>query len=190
MPDRRNEGGFPSRGLSGDTLTTDDIFNQFAAQIRNGSAWPQSPRSATLTVMAALHACCTVPGAPYPRKLYYKGCRESYSQEFMLDFCCMDAKSNEILLAAESEWSAKAGDVEDDFQKLVYTKARFKIMIFGTDPRSVFERATNFLRLYPCNNLGDMYIFAHISNDGAVRGWKLKIDRDGPLSSDISPILI
>jgi hypothetical protein len=135
--------------------------------------------------MEALHTITQSSALTDTRKVYYKGCEES--QEFMLDFCCMDGASHEMLFAAESEWGEKDGDVEDDFQKLVYTKARVKMMIFGMGKPSEFERVKKFLGAYPCNIPGDTYILAQISWEGTVKGWKLTINQNRDIEESIFP---
>ena len=95
-------------------MTADDVFRQFASKIRKTTPWPSGKTLRTAAVMEALHTI--TQSLADTRRVYYKGCE----QEFMLDFCCMDGASHEMLFAAESEWGEKDGDVEDDFQKLVY----------------------------------------------------------------------
>jgi hypothetical protein len=97
-------------------MTADDVFREFASEIRKTTPWPSEKTLRTAAVMGALHKIMQSSALADTHKVYYKGCEEP--QEFMLDFCCMDGASNEMLLAAESEWGEKDGDVEDDFQNL------------------------------------------------------------------------
>ena len=164
-------------------LEPDVVFREFASEIGKVTPWPQAMTGRTSAVMAALHkvAQSTPTGA---RKIYYRNCPEPNSYEFMLDFCCMDANSNEMLLAAESEWGEGDGQVEDDFQKLVYIKAGIKMMIYGNnrpseiDRPSEIERIRKFLNSYPRNEPGDTYVLAYVNWEGTVKGLKLTINQD------------
>lgn len=169
-------------------MTADGVLREFASEISKVTPWPGGKPKRTQAVMQALHKITqSSPLAADTSKVYYKGCKDPNSQEFMLDFCCMDGESHEILLGAESEWAEKEGNVEDDFQKLVYTKARVKMMIFGWDEPSELERMKTFLQTYPCNVAGDTYILAHISWQGAVKGRKLTISSNRQIEESIYP---
>lgn len=169
-------------------MTADDVFREFASEIRKVTPWPDGSNKETERTRAVMRALHTVTQSLLPEadtRVYYKGCKGS--QEFMLDFCCMDGKFHEMLLGAESEWIEKDGEVEYDFQKLVYTRARVKMMIFGWDEPSELEKMKTFLEKYPCNMPGDTYIFAHISWQGAVKGRKLTIDLNRHIEESIYP---
>ena len=114
--------------------------------------------------------------------------RTTKNAEFMLDFCCMGRETHEMLLAVESEWSTDAKKViDDDFQKLVYIRSRYRMVIFRAEPKEVHQRAKAFLCEFQGHLVGDSYIFAWIDWEGKVSGWKIMVE---PNNQIVGPILI
>jgi hypothetical protein len=148
-------------------VTVEEIFEEFAREIGE-SSWPQKRPDRTNRVVNGLTRIGRLLSVE--PKFYYKGCPGA--GEFMLDFCCMDGETHEMRLAAESEWREKAEEVEDDFQKLVYTRAKFKMMMFGMGEVQVFSRIKDFVSRYP-HAAGDTYLFVQVLHTGRVTGWKL-----------------
>jgi hypothetical protein len=119
-----------------------------------------------------------------PCSAYYTATRNA---EFMIDFRCMSSASHEMLLAAESEWINNAAKVvDDDFQKLVYVRSRFRMLIFQMDEKNVLDKAGAFLRQYKNHSVGDNYIFARIDwSERKIAGWKIAVGPNNQIGDPI-----
>src|SRR5260221_701234 len=126
------------------SMTIEQLYRRFASQIAANPAWPNSRRDRTTIVVKALHRIGDSLDASGRCAPYYHGT----NGEFMLDACFMDRVSHTMLLAAESELSEtrETKIVDDDFQKLVYIRSRFRMLVFDADERKVLARAGDFLR--------------------------------------------
>lgn len=111
---------------------------------------------------------------------YYKG---SPDGEFQVDACFMNRTTHVSLLAAESELSENSATkiVDDDFQKLVYFRARFRVLIFKGEERPVLQRAEEFLAAYNNHDKNsDEYLFIWLNSSlTCTRGWKISFDAAG-----------
>lgn len=94
-------------------------------------------------------------GAMGKHKGYYayglKGAPEHCDDgEFMFDLCWLDYGQGDtwlkrIPMAMECEWRS-ADDIDDDFLKLVVTRADLKVMIFGAQTHAQFDEIVKRLR--------------------------------------------
>jgi hypothetical protein len=164
-------------------MNADQFYSEFASRL-NVAAWPGQTTGRTHAVIEALREVgeLLAPGCAQ----YYK--RYPNSGEFILDFCCIDSHSHEMLLAAESELSETKVEkvVDDDFQKLVYVKASLKVCVFRSEPEEVLARAQDFLRDYPRHSDAETYIFVRIDWKGKTSGWKLTVGPDGKMPAPVS----
>jgi hypothetical protein len=159
-------------------MTDEDVYREFTESLYNAAdPWPELIPERTLLVKQALHKVGNAFEPSGSCKAYYTAERNG---EFMLDFCCMHPISHNMLLAAESEWINNVGKiVDDDFQKLVYVRSRFKMMIFAMDESKVLDQAKLFLGQYQDHSDGDSYLFVRIDWNGRkISGWKIAVGQN------------
>jgi len=111
-------------------------------------------------------------------------CHGSENGEWLLDIAWFGREQHEILLAVESEWG-KAGDIEDDFDKLMSIKARCKLLLFATfihDSPAIVERLESALVKYPYHIEGEEYMALNVTKDAALR-YHFRVPHDGRLDS-------
>jgi hypothetical protein len=113
------------------------------------------------------------------------------SGEWLLDLIWMRRDTQEIVLAVESEWG-RAGDIEDDFVKLVSIKAPRKLMLFATkiqDSRSVVEGLEHLMRKYRYHLEGEEYVALNVTAEKPLC-YHFRVPRDGRLDAvSFIPIL-
>ena len=88
---------------------------------------------------------------------------------------------------AESEWINNAAKViDDDFQKLVYVRSRFRMLVFQMEEKNVLDEAGAFLRKYRNHSVGDSYIFARIDWNGKrILGWRITVELNAEIGDPI-----
>jgi hypothetical protein len=85
-------------------------------------------------------------------------------------------------LAAESEWG-NPGCVQDDFQKLLCTKASVKVMLFAykkgsQDSQTVWDGLKTYMNNYPHHLAGETYILMEFQQDNC-RYATLRVQNNG-----------
>jgi hypothetical protein len=161
-------------------LSVAEVYSHFAAALRGTPHRNEDVnRSLHAAATALVASACGSSGDAETRcKAYYK----KHPGEFMhLDFCCMIAPSGEMLLAAESELSEQRPEkIMDDFEKLAYLKAPFKVLVFNSQRRDeVLEQAARFLNVYGGHVSGEAYLLIWIGARGpGMEAWAFSVDDD------------
>jgi hypothetical protein len=110
-------------------------------------------------------------------------CHGSQDQgEWLLDVIWMVAKEHKTVLAVEPEWGGLP-QVEDDFDKLMSTKSRRKLLLFNTKNHKGAEVVVNKLesnmQAYPYHLAGEEYMLLEVTAPGAFR-YYFRVPNDGP----------
>ncbi len=78
-----------------------------------------------------------------------------------------NAMVTNIPLVVESEWGS-VDSVEDDFQKLLVARSKYRIMIFQRDPDTINTWCKKQIHKYQCTQSNDRYLFC---------AWRAKYNR-------------
>jgi len=87
----------------------------------------------------------------------------------LLDVVWYHKKTGHILLGVESEWHRNKGQVLDDFEKLLNTKAPLKLLIFSTDEHEkeyseMLEEVRKYLDGFRHHLNGEQYLLVEFAN--------------------------
>lgn len=123
----------------------------------NNTEWTTQVKKA-LVSLARLHNL----------KTYASGCGAD-GKEWLHDFAAMGYEYNPVKLSkmaliAESEWLTGTNEIEDDFLRLVVSRADLRVMIFQSDTTIGFESiAATLLALaqgFELSRTDDLYLLA------------------------------
>ncbi|MBS1510259.1 MAG: hypothetical protein JST86_05415 [Bacteroidetes bacterium] len=98
--------------------------------------------------------------------------KDSDCPEWLYDFVCYDYDNiglKDVILVAESEWrnpftNDYLQDIQEDFEKLLMARAKYRIMIFEGETKEEVETTVIYLQKIISNSKlsqpGDRYMFA------------------------------
>lgn len=150
------------------------VLKERLQRVHEETAWKNSNRTWTRKIKSALAGLASderVPSAP-------PGCRRSVwasgacnaHEEWLYDLCWLDCEGGFLIgmpLAVESEWGPP-GDIFDDFQKLVQSRADVRLMVYDGGYRSQDEMIRGFSRQiekFTHSNPNDRYLLAAFSRE-------------------------
>ena len=150
------------------------LLKEGLQRVHKETAWNNSNRTWTRKLKSALAELASdqrVPSAPpgQRRSVWASGTCNA-REEWLYDLCWLDYEDGFLIgmpLAVESEWG-RPGDVFDDFQKLVQSRAYVRLMIYDGGYRSQEDMEGSFSRQiseFACSNPDDRYLFAAFSKE-------------------------
>ena len=160
--------------IAGELSALINVLKGRLQRVHEETAWESSNRTWTRQIKIALADLVSdkrVPSAP-------SGCKRSAwasgacnaREEWLYDLCWLDYRDGFLVgmpLAVESEWG-RPGDIFDDFEKLVQSRAEVRLMIYDGGYRSQEEMAGSFrhqISKFAHSTPEDRYLFAAFSKE-------------------------
>ena len=115
-----------------------------------------------------IKAMCKAIAEERGYEIYASGLPNSAGGEWLYDVTMMRySETNgieELALVLESEWIQTGWEIDNDFTKLVVSRADARVMIFQSQTLAaagnVFERLKHLARAFPGSLLGDQYLLS------------------------------
>lgn len=152
-----------------------NVLKERLERVHKETPWENSNRTWTHKLKSALADLVSDERVPSPpsgceRSVWASGACKA-REEWLYDLCWLDYNEGGYLvgmpLAVESEWG-RPGDVFDDFQKLVQSRACIRLMIYDGGYRSQEEMVHSFSQQisdFANSNSDDRYLLAAFSKE-------------------------
>ena len=150
------------------------LLKEGLQRVHKETAWNNSNRTWTRKLKSALAELASdqrVPSAPpgQRRSVWASGTCNA-REEWLYDLCWLDYEDGFLIgmpLAVESEWG-RPGDIFDDFQKLVQSRASVRLMIYDAGyPRQdeMVRSLSDQILKFAHSNSNDRYLLAAFSRE-------------------------
>ena len=135
----------------------DDVVNEPMSVDWRDSDWTRQ-----------IKAACKVIAEERGYEIYASGLPNSAGGEWLYDVTMMRYSEingiEELALVLESEWIQTGWEIDNDFMKLVISRADARVMVFQSQTlaaaNNVFERLKHLARAFPGSLLGDQYLLS------------------------------